>query len=119
DSGGGGIFNHSGSTLNARNTILAVNTAPNVPATNGPDLNGAMNSQGFNFVGNRGGTAITPALSTDQVGTPAAPIDPLLGPLQDNGGSTPTRALLAGSPVLDKGHSSGANSDQRGYLRPI
>jgi hypothetical protein len=33
---------------------------------------------------------------TDQSG-----IDPLLGPLQDNGGSTPTHALLPGSPALN------------------
>src|SRR5262249_37605415 len=30
-------------------------------------------------------------------------VDPLLGPLQDNGGPTRTRALLAGSPAIDAG----------------
>lgn len=45
--------------------------------------------------------------------------DPLLGPLQDNGGSTPTHALLLGSPAIDKGdESSCPGTDQRGYPRP-
>jgi hypothetical protein len=35
---------------------------------------------------------------TDLVGTAANPIDAKLGPLQDNGGLTPTMALLPGSP---------------------
>src|SRR5262249_61484220 len=41
--------------------------------------------------------------------------DPKLGPLQNNGGPTPTHALLDGSPALDKG-SNLANlaTDQRG-----
>jgi GEVED domain len=41
--------------------------------------------------------------------------DPMLGPLQNNGGPTPTLALLGGSPALDKG-SNLANlaTDQRG-----
>ena len=37
------------------------------------------------------------------IGTSTDPIDPLLGPLQDNGGPTFTHALLAGSPALDAG----------------
>jgi hypothetical protein len=46
-------------------------------------------------------------------------IDPLLGPLQNNGGPTDTQALLAGSPAIDAGTSGGLNSDQRGIPRPI
>ena len=47
----------------------------------------------------------------------------MLGPLQDNGGSTPTRALLHGSPALDVGADALLNApynlttDQRGYPR--
>ena len=37
------------------------------------------------------------------IGTPGSPIDPLLGPLADNGGPTETRELLAGSPAIDAG----------------
>lgn len=42
-----------------------------------------------------------------------------LGPLQDNGGSVPTMALLAGSPAIDAGAVvSGITTDQRGIARP-
>ena len=55
---------------------------------------GALNSQGHNLIGDgTGGSGYT---STDLVGTSARPIDPLLGPLQDNGGPTFTMVLLPG-----------------------
>jgi hypothetical protein len=42
--------------------------------------------------------------------------DPLLGPLQDNGGLTPTHALLAGSPAIDQGlNLLGLSLDQRAF----
>lgn len=45
--------------------------------------------------------------------------NPLLGPLQDNGGPTLTLAPLAGSPAIDAGDSAGCPVfDQRGVLRP-
>ncbi len=45
--------------------------------------------------------------------------DPLLGPLQDNGGSTLTHALLPGSPAIDAGEGETCQAtDQRGVLRP-
>ena len=41
--------------------------------------------------------------------------DPLLGPLQNNGGTTETHALGAGSPALDAGNNdAGFDVDQRG-----
>lgn len=39
-------------------------------------------------------------------GTALSPLDPLLGPLADNGGATKTHALLPGSPALDAGDPS-------------
>jgi hypothetical protein len=45
--------------------------------------------------------------------------DPKLGPLADNGGSTPTHALRFDSPAIDAGHSVGATTDQRGLPRPV
>ena len=43
-------------------------------------------------------------------------IDPMLGPLQDNGGPTPTMALLPGSPAIDAGSNPmDLTADQRGY----
>lgn len=45
--------------------------------------------------------------------------NPLLGPLQDNGGSTFTHALLAGSPAIDAGSNVGCPAtDQRDVARP-
>ena len=46
--------------------------------------------------------------------------DPLLGPLQDNGGPTWTHALLPGSPAIDAGDDAQCPpTDQRGVPRPI
>ena len=42
--------------------------------------------------------------------------DPMLGPLQDNGGFSQTHALLSGSPAIDHGNDTlGADFDQRGH----
>ena len=49
-------------------------------------------------------------------GTNLFGLDPLLGPLAYNGGPTLTRALLPGSPALDRGSNpEGLTEDQRGY----
>ena len=108
--GGGGVYVFGG-TVNGRNTIIAKNTSG--------DFYGTLTSQGYNLIGDSTGTTITPAQPTDQIGTSSSPIDPMLGPLQDNGGPTFTMALLSGSPARDKGHSSGSNTDQRGFTRPV
>jgi hypothetical protein len=56
---------------------------------------------------------------------PALTGDPLLGPLQDNGGPTWTYALLSPSPAVDMGNNAicaappVGNIDQRGVARPI
>jgi hypothetical protein len=112
--GGGGIIN--GGTLTARNTIIAMNTDPTMVC---PDVCGALTSQGFNLIGNNTGATITNAQPSDQIGTAGSPIDPLLGPLQDNGGPMFTQALQSGSTAIDKGHSSGLPTDQRGFTRPV
>ncbi|MBN1994428.1 MAG: hypothetical protein JW953_17150 [Anaerolineae bacterium] len=45
--------------------------------------------------------------------------NPLLGPLQDNGGNTLTHLLLTGSPALDTGSDTACPAtDQRGVARP-
>lgn len=41
-----------------------------------------------------------------------------LDPLKDNGGPTPTHALLTGSIAIDRGKAFGADVDQRGLPRP-
>ena len=111
---GGGILN-LGSTVNAKNSIIAKNTAPN-----GPDVSGALTSQGYNLIGDNSGANITPLDQPgDQIGSASSPKDPMLGPLQDNGGPTKTQALLYGSTAIDKGKYSGSSTDQRGYTRPV
>lgn len=111
---GGGIYQSTYGTQRLRNTLVALNTS-----SNSPDLNGEFTSEGFNLIGNNAGAAITPAQTSDLIGNPASPIDPLLGPLQYNGGSTLSHALLPGSPALDHGESSSSTSDQRHFHRPV
>jgi CSLREA domain-containing protein len=110
---GGGVFNNgfNGASIQAKNTIIALNTA-----ASGPDVNGALNSDGFNLIGDGSGASISPA-SSDQIGVSSAQLN--LGSLQDNGGPTRTRALLSGSFAIDKGNSSGSFIDQRGFIRPV
>lgn len=54
-----------------------------------------------------------------QGGTIVTGVDPLLGPLADNGGPTRTHALLAGSPAVDAANDANCEAfDQRGFTRP-
>jgi hypothetical protein len=104
---GGGIDNYMyGGTLTTRNTIIAGNTAHIAP-----DLEGSLGSLGHNLIGNTSGGSGFDA--TDLLN-----VNPLLGPLQDNGGPTKTMALLAGSPALNAGDPDQLGvADQRGVLR--
>ena len=98
------------------NTIVAKNYRPvNVPN----DLSGDFASLGHNLIGQgEGGVGLTNGIQGDLVGSAAAPLDPLLAPLINNGGSTPTHALLAGSPALNSGDSTApCAEDQRGVPR--
>ena len=45
--------------------------------------------------------------------------DPLLGPLQGNGGLTQTMQPAANSPAVDQGRSFALTGDQRGLTRPV
>ena len=117
---GGGINNKGdlGGTVNVRSTIIAGNTT----RVFDPDVRGTIASQGNNLIGDKGSaTGFTDGVNGDQVGGGGNPvIDPLLGPLQDNGGPTFTHALLAGSPAIDTGNNTGAPAtDQRGFPRIV
>jgi CSLREA domain-containing protein len=114
---GGGISVGAAVPLTLRGTIVAQNTH----ALLGPqDVSGAVQAgSSFNLIGvDTGLTGISHGVNGNQIGTAASPLDPLLGPLQDNGGH-PTRALLPGSPAID-GDSGAfcATTDQRGVGRP-
>jgi hypothetical protein len=91
--------------------VLNILTARN-SATEGPDVFGAVNSQGYNLVGQTNGTIGWLASDLQNV-------EPRLGPLQDNGGPVFTHALLAGSPAIDAGANSGLAFDARGQFRTI
>lgn len=107
---GGGIYDSVAATV--RNTIVASNSVTGL----GPDCFGTVSSAGFNLIGRTNGSSGWTA--TDQLGNTGLPLDPLLGPLEDNGGFTLTIAPLSGSPAVDRGNSSGISTDQRGRLRP-
>ena len=113
-SNGSGVFADPASSISLRNSIVAGNNGS-------ADIGGsvAFISQGNNLIGNKGtATGFTDGVNADQVGTGATPINPLLGSLQNNGGSTLTHALLAGSTAIDAGTTTGApTADQRGISR--
>ena len=105
-------------TLNLRSSIVAGNTNDSIVDTS-PNFSGNITSLGYNVIGSLGtppNNAVYTAHPTDQVGVTDAQLN--LGPLQNNGGPTPTHAPGSGSVAIDKGHSSGATADQRGLVRP-
>jgi predicted outer membrane repeat protein len=131
--GGGLLVKSAAFTLN--NTIVAgnfVNNNGGLANNNGmgmnflgldPDIFARVTMGSGNFIGSGDINliGITNGTNGNQVGTVAKPLDPLLGPLQNNGGPTPTRAPLAGSPVIDTGVNAalpnGTTTDQRGSPR--
>lgn len=113
---GGGVYNDFTATLNS--TIVALNTAVDGTDILGRGDRGTPFTGTYNLIGNADGSAgLAPA--TNQLGTTLNPINPQIGALANNGGPTFTRALLAGSPAIDKGNSPGLTVDQRGLIRPV
>jgi hypothetical protein len=102
---GGGIYNQGNAQFQIGSTILnAGSSGENI--FNG----GQATSLGYNLSSDDGAGILTG--TGDQINT-----DPMLGPLQDNGGPTFTHALLPGSPAIDAGDPSFApppSFDQRG-----
>lgn len=79
------------------------------------DISGiGLQSLGYNLIGNHDNALIIATVG-DQFGSLAANnvLDPHLGPLMDNGGSTLTHALLALSPAINTGNPSDSSVDQR------
>jgi hypothetical protein len=117
--GGGGIRVSFESTTILTNSLVAQNSAPTGPDVHnpvGPDYAGVVAR--FNLIGDGSGSGITDT-EGNQVGSAAAPIDPLLAPLANYGGPTATHRLLPGSPAIDAASTPDCPStDQRGVLRP-
>jgi CSLREA domain-containing protein len=109
---GGGIYS-AGGMATLRGTIVADNR---IIYGSGPDLYGSCNSQGYNLIESTSDASIS---ETANAGTNITGVDPNLGPLQNNGGTTQTHALLARSPAIDRGNAFGSTTDQRGLTRPI
>jgi CSLREA domain-containing protein len=104
-----GIFVNTGVNVTLSSTIVAGNARADVQGTLQP-------ASDHNLIGiNTSLAGITNGVNGNQVGTAATPINPLLGPLQLNGGPTRTRALLPGSPAIDHGSNpTSLMADQRG-----
>jgi predicted outer membrane repeat protein len=101
---GGGIYNVGSSEIS--NTILNAGALGENIFNNG----GTVTSDGYNLSSDDGGGYLTGP--GDQINT-----DPLLGPLQDNGGPTFTHALFPGSPAINAGDPNFTpppSYDQRG-----
>jgi len=117
-SSGGGVYTFGPSGVH--NTIIAGNSgsvAPDVASQGGQGLS-PVNSGGHNLIGKTNGS--TGWIASDKTGTASAPLNPGLGPLQNNGGPTETMALLDGSPATEAGDNAVLGSplnlltDQRG-----
>jgi hypothetical protein len=107
---GSGLVSYGWLTLA---TSIVANNPHGGDCLSSPDW---LASHGYNL--DSDGSCLLTA-STDLPG-----VDPLLGPLQDNGGPTFTHALLPGSPAIDaipwgtKGCGTTLVSDQRWQARP-
>lgn len=102
----GGVFKSVG-TLTAISTIIAGNT--------GGDVQGAFEPGSIN---NLIGNAASAGGLTHGVGGNIVGVDPLLGPLANNGGPTRTHRILPGSPAINAGANPDAlATDQRGFQR--
>ena len=108
---GGGLSSSAG-TFYVLNTIVASNTG-----SGAPNIDGTIVSGGYNVIGTTTGATITGDSTGNKLNA-----DAKLGSLQNNGGTTETFALLAGSAARDAGNSAATNTaltvDQRGVTRP-
>src|SRR2546426_3114431 len=104
---GGGFYNLGAATLRY---VIVANSPSGDNCAGG--TSGTLTSQGHNL---DSGDTCGFAGPGDLVN-----MDPQLGPLQDNGGPTPTQALLPGSPAIDAGGDDcpPPATDQRGFPRP-
>jgi hypothetical protein len=140
---GGGIFNGAGGVTITYSTLSANSAGEegggifnSWPPPNGPPYHGLMYFRtGSSIVANSllGGACVNEGdasiidygynLSDDAncISDPTSQTnDPMLGPLQDNGGPTFTHAPAPGSPAVDAGDNAACPAtDQRGFPRPI
>jgi CSLREA domain-containing protein len=123
---GGGIYITIPAVLTAENTIIAKNSRGNGITLPTPDdcysVGGTTGTLAFDLI-----TTTTNCFVSGPQGGNIVGSNPLLGPLQFNGGLTQTQTLLPGSPAIDAGATAGCTGaagapitvDQRGFPRPI
>jgi hypothetical protein len=105
---GPGDIENYGETANLEIGSTILNSGAS--GANITNISGSVTSLGYNLSSDAGGGFLT--ATGDQINT-----DPMLGPLQDNGGPTLTHALLTDSPAIDAGDPNFApppDFDQRG-----
>ena len=122
---GGGLANYTNSIMTLVNATFYANTADVIGGgiyNAGAVLHLTNSIVWGNSPTALAGTGINAAYSDIQggySGTGNINADPLLGPLQDNGGFTLTYSLMPGSPAIDAGSLILCPStDQRGFMRP-
>lgn len=120
--GGAGLYGHDFSvsipnTITLNNCLIAGNATSGTAPVG--DIVGAVQaSSSNNLIGNGDALqGLTNGTHGNQIGSAQAltTIDPKLGPVAGNGGSTQTEALLAGSPALNAGGNSSAVDPATGH----
>jgi CSLREA domain-containing protein len=113
---GGGLVITSTAAITAQNTLIGDNIFTNgITLPTPDDCYGSLLSLGNNLIQ----TTTNCSIYGTTYGNITAQ-DPLLDPLQNDGGDTPTRPLQAASPAIDAGTNSACPpSDQRGVPRPF
>ena len=106
---GGGLSSEQSGITTIGNSIIVGNSA-----SGAPDVQGIVNSNGHNLVGDGEGSA--ESFGEDEVGIEAASLIDVV--LRDNGGRLPTHSILADSAAIDAGDDimvpEGITTDQRG-----
>jgi CSLREA domain-containing protein len=112
--GGGGLFIDAIASVTAGNSLIGNNVLVGGLTLPSPsDCYGLLHSTGYNLIESTDNTTIDGETAGNITGH-----DPVLGPLQNNGGPTFTRALLPGSPAINAANQNAPARDQRNYLRP-
>ncbi|MBI3864215.1 MAG: Ig-like domain repeat protein [Planctomycetia bacterium] len=103
---GGGIYNPF-STITLSGTIVAQNSVSAVNLAS-RDWGGsaAAAASSYNLIGDGTNSGLVNGVNHNLVGTAASLLNPLLGPLANNGGPTQTMALLPGSLAIDAGSNA-------------
>ncbi len=124
----GGLELGASSAATVTDTLLATNQSSTTGSADCLELPTAkLTSGGHNLVGESLGTAVgcefKNGINGDRVGSPSAPLNPLLGALASNGGDTETQALEPDSPAIGAGNPADCEAvpvddlDQRGDSR--